>query len=170
LILGLLLCRSIGRVTTVKTATARSVIIVLRVVGSRVWRNRVIIGDITGPVLTAWVRIVITRVRPVHPRVLAVNTYNVALLQLWLRVTRRLCQHGRIVTVDGSANVTVAVGDAGIRIGIFIGHSIYHSGWAGPVVTGRAYNRWHIHIDGVVTDYRATIITVVDIIYTYRHS
>lgn len=171
----LLLRRHIGWVITVGAATVRAVIILrvtvllIRIYPRRlpVWRYpyRARIGNsrrrhirVTG----------ITPVGSVHPRVITVNLYNIALLQLWLRVACRLCQFNYIIVVYSSANITVAVGDARIRVGIFISHSINYGSRAGPVVTGRAHNRWPEYVYRVVTDNRPAIGTVVNIIYPYR--
>ena len=164
MVLWLLLCRSICRVTPVKTTTAWAIVI-LRIVVSRVGCSRVIIRNITWPVWVARVRAAITGVRPVHPWVIAVYPDNVVLLLL--RIACCLCQCCRVVVIDGSANITVVMGDATVWISIFISYCIYHGGRARPVITGRTHYSWPVHIDGIVTDHGPVIIAIGNIVHTH---
>lgn len=179
----LLLCRSVGRVVTISTGTARAITILrviiasrIRYIGSRPVRtgvNRTWIGNSRcRPVGIALVRIARIRVglvRPVHPRVIAVNFYNIALLLLWLWVTCCLCQLRRVISVYGSADVLVAVSDARVRVSSFISYGVNYSSRAWPVVTvsGRAHNSRPVNVDGIVTDHRFTVVAVIDIVNTH---
>lgn len=162
--------RHIGWIITIGMATVRPVIILLiRIYPGRlpVWRYayRAWIGNSR----RRHIRVTaVTPVGPVHPRVITVNLYNIALLQLRLWVTCRLCQFNYVIVIYGSANISVAVGNTRIRVGIFISHSINYSSGARPVVTGRAHNRWPEYVYRVVTDNRPAIGAVVNVIYPYR--
>lgn len=149
------------------------------IITSRVWYvrsrpvrrrvNRTRIGNSRRRhVRSALVRITI--VWPVHPWVITVYPHNIVLLLLWFGVTCCLCQFRRVITVDGSPNIPVAMSDTRVRVGTFIGNSVHYSSRAWPVVAiiGRAHNTWSIHIDRIVTDHRPTVVTVVDIVNTYR--
>lgn len=175
----LLLRRRIGRVVTISTATARAVTILRVIVASRVWYVRGL--PVWGRINRAWigngrrwhVRVSLIRIAivwPVHPWVITVYPYNIALLLLWFRVTCNLCQFSRVIAVYGSANIAVAVRDARVRVSSFVSYGVNDSSGTWPVVNVivRAYNSRPVYIDRIVIDNRSTVITVVDIVNPYR--
>lgn len=174
-----LLRRRIGWVVTIAAGTARAITILRGIISSRVRYvrrrpvrrgvNRTWIGN--GGRRHIRVSLVsIAIVWPVHPWVIAVNFYNITLLLLWLWVSRCLCQPRGVIVVYGSANVLIAVGNAGVRVSTLISHSVNYSSRARPVVTisCRAHNGWPVNIDLIVTDHRFTVVTIIDVVYMYR--
>lgn len=60
--------------------------------------------------------------------------------------------------------------DPGVGVSVFISYGVNYSSRAWPVVTiiGRAHNSRAENVYRIVVDNCSTVITVVDIVYTYR--